>query len=74
MNKQGPVLIIEPCGCRVDHGIPTRCSVHSLRSMAEGVSDEEWSRMTEAERWEAVGEQPHDADAYEPGGPGWVHD
>lgn len=29
-NRQGPVLIIEPCGCRVDHGIPTRCNEHKL--------------------------------------------
>ena len=43
-------------------------------SMAEGVSDEEWSRMSESEHCEAVGEQPYDADPYEPGGPGWVHD
>jgi hypothetical protein len=28
--KQGPVLIYEPCGCKVDHGIPTRCEKHSF--------------------------------------------
>lgn len=44
------------------------------RSMAIGVSDEEWTQMTEAQRWEAIGEQPYEPDAYEPGGPGWVHD
>lgn len=30
MTKQGPVFIEEPCGCRVDHGIPSRCAMHTL--------------------------------------------
>lgn len=29
-NKQGPVIIIESCGCYVDHGIPHRCDKHKL--------------------------------------------
>lgn len=31
-NKQGPIVIIESCGCRVDHGIPYRCDLHKLPS------------------------------------------
>jgi hypothetical protein len=34
-SKQGPVIIIEPCGCRVDHGIPTRCKQHELPRKAD---------------------------------------
>jgi hypothetical protein len=30
MSRQGPVFIEEPCGCRVDHGIPYRCKKHAL--------------------------------------------
>jgi hypothetical protein len=30
MSRQGPVFIEEPCGCRVDHGIPYRCEAHKL--------------------------------------------
>lgn len=30
MTKQGPVIIMEKCGCMVDHGIPYRCPVHQL--------------------------------------------
>jgi hypothetical protein len=29
-SKQGPVIIIESCGCRVDRGIPTRCEQHAI--------------------------------------------
>lgn len=29
-NKGGPVFIEEACGCRVDHGIPWRCSLHPV--------------------------------------------
>jgi len=37
MNKPGPVLIIEECGCKVDHGIPTRCAEHKLtRNLLQG--------------------------------------
>ncbi len=46
-NKQGPVLIIESCGCRVDHGIPTRCSMHQL-NIPENISyieEEEFDAM-----------------------------
>lgn len=31
-TKQGPVIIIESCGCTVDHGIPYRCDLHKLPS------------------------------------------
>jgi len=30
MNKQGPVLVIEECECKVDHGIPSSCPQHTL--------------------------------------------
>jgi hypothetical protein len=29
-QRQGPVFIEEPCGCRVDHGIPHRCYLHRI--------------------------------------------
>jgi hypothetical protein len=29
-ERQGPVFIEEACGCRVDHGIPSRCEKHAL--------------------------------------------
>ena len=29
-ERQGPIFIEEPCGCRVDHGIPYRCPTHAL--------------------------------------------
>lgn len=34
-NKQGPVIIIESCGCKVDHGVPYRCDLHKLPSERE---------------------------------------
>ncbi len=55
-SKQGPILIVSPCGCRVDHGIPTRCNEHALPQARAGVTplgqciaeqyfqdDEEWA-------------------------------
>lgn len=35
-QQQGPVFIEEPCGCRVDHGIPYRCAKHELAAARVG--------------------------------------
>lgn len=35
-QQQGPVFIQEKCGCRVDHGIPTRCAAHQLGTNPAG--------------------------------------
>lgn len=30
MSKPGPIVILERCGCCVDHGIPHRCELHPV--------------------------------------------
>jgi hypothetical protein len=43
MSRQGPVIILEACGCMIDHGIPYRCETHQLRgTMTEDDAKVEW--------------------------------